>query len=102
MKRARSVVFLAEARAEALETFRWYEDQRPGLGIIFRSALDKAVERIRQSPLAYPAQYRDLRRVLVNGFPYAVFYRVLSDTVAVVVVGVIHGRRHPRTWKRRA
>jgi len=94
------VIFLAEARAEALETFRWYEKERRGLGAVFRSALDKAIKRIRNAPLAYPVQYRDLRRVLIERFPYAIFYRVLPN--AIVVVGVIHGRRHPREWRRRA
>lgn len=94
------VLFLAEARAEALEAYRWYEEQRPGLGAIFRSALNDAIKRIRSTPLAYPPQYRELRRVLVERFPYAVFYRIMPDVI--VVVGVIHGRRHPREWKRRA
>ncbi|WP_437328366.1 type II toxin-antitoxin system RelE/ParE family toxin [Sorangium sp. So ce381] len=95
------VVFLAEARAEALETFRWYyEEQRSGLGAVFRRELDDAIKRIRSAPLAYPPLYRDVRRVLVERFPYAVFYRILP--AAIVVVGVIHRRRHPREWKRRA
>ncbi|WCQ87489.1 MULTISPECIES: type II toxin-antitoxin system RelE/ParE family toxin [Sorangium] len=97
---SRVVVFLAEARAEALETFHWYEEQRSGLGAVFRRELDDAIKRIWNAPLAYPPLYRDLRRVLVERFPYAVFYRILRD--AIVVVGVIHGRRHPREWKRRA
>lgn len=94
------VVFLAEARAEAIETFRWYEKQRRGLGTIFRGELNNAIQHIRDTPLAYPPQYRDLRRVLIERFPYAVFYRIMPN--AIVVVGVIHGRRHPREWKRRA
>ena len=95
-----SVVFLAEARAEALDIFRWYEDQRTGLGFVFRAALDTAVERVRELPLAHPVVYRDLRRVLVDRFPYALYYRAQSD--AIVVVAVVHGRRHPRRWRQRA
>jgi hypothetical protein len=41
-------VFLAEARAEALDTFRWYESQRRGLGSVFRSAMNTAVEACRK------------------------------------------------------
>ncbi|WP_438025444.1 type II toxin-antitoxin system RelE/ParE family toxin [Sorangium sp. So ce233] len=88
------VVFLAEARAEALETFRWYEEQRSGLGAVFRRELDDAIKRIQDAPLAYPPRYLDIRRILVERLPYAVFYRILPD--AIVVAGVIHGRRHPR------
>lgn len=93
------VVFRQEARAEAVDAFRWYEEQRPGLGTEFRNGLLDAVRRMRSTPLAYPVVHRDLRRVLVNRFPYSVFYRVTSE--AIVVVGVVHGKRHPRTWKQR-
>ncbi|MFT3774552.1 MAG: type II toxin-antitoxin system RelE/ParE family toxin [Minicystis sp.] len=94
------VIFAAEARVEALEAFRWYEEQRPGLGLEFRAALKDAVQRIRSTPLAYRTVHRDLRRVLLDRFPYSVFYRVMPDSI--VVVGVVHGKRHPRTWRRRA
>jgi toxin ParE1/3/4 len=73
----RSVIFVPEARAEALEIFRWYETQRRGLGALFRTELNGAIRRIRDAPLAYAPEYRDIRRVLVNRFPYAVFYRIL-------------------------
>jgi len=94
------VIFHETARAETLEAFRWYTEQRPSLGTEFRDALRDAVRRMRGTPLAYPVVHRDLRRVLVDRFPYAVFYRVMPE--AIVVVGVVHGKRHPRVWKTRA
>lgn len=94
------VLFRPEARAEVLEAFHWYEEQRPGLGGVFRTCLDLAIERIQKAPLAYAVQHRDLRRALVDRFPYSIFYRVTPSVI--VVVGVIHDRRHPREWKRRA
>lgn len=93
------VIFLEEARAEAVEAFRWYEKERRGLGKVFRGRLNDTIRRIRATPVAYPLQYRDLRRALVEQFPYAVFYRALEDRV--VVVGVIHGKRDPVVWQRR-
>ena len=94
-----SVIFASEAEADALEAFTWYEGQREGLGVQFRDAVDSAVARIAEAPLAYAVQYRDLRRVLVRRFPYALYYRVYPSVV--VVVAVVHGRRHPRVWRRR-
>jgi plasmid stabilization system protein ParE len=94
------VILLPEARAETIEIFRWYEKQRRGLGVLFRSELKNAICRMRDAPLAYAPQYRDIRRVLIDRFPYAVFYRIMPK--AIIVVGVIHGHRHPREWMRRA
>ena len=38
-------------------------------------------------------------RVLLRGFPYAVYYKVYPKFVSIV--GVIHGHRHPSVWLRR-
>lgn len=94
------VILSPEARAEALEVFRWYEQEREGLGKEFRAELKQAIERIRALPLAYRVAYKDLRVALVDRFPYAMFYRALPD--GSIVVAVVHQKRHPRTWKRRA
>jgi toxin ParE1/3/4 len=93
------VIFTEEARADVLEAFRWYEEQRGGLGLVYRAALDAAVERIARAPGSFAIQYRDLRRVLVERFPYAVFYRAYPDRI--LIVAVVHGRRHPRIWQSR-
>ena len=94
------VILLAEAREDVLEAFRWYEGERYGLGKVFRASLNQTIQRIRRAPLASPIVYRDLRRALVDRFPYGVFYRVQSG--AIMVVGVIHGHREPSAWQRRA
>jgi plasmid stabilization system protein ParE len=94
------VLLLAEAREDALEAFRWYEKERRGLGKVFRTSLNLSIQRIRRSPLASPVVYRDLRRALVDRFPYAVFYRI--DSGVIMVVGVFHGHREPSAWQRRA
>ena len=93
------VILLPEAREDVLEAFHWYDGERPGLGKVFRAALNQAIRGIRTTPFAAQVVYRDLRRVMVDRFPYGVFSRVLPE--AIVVVGVIHGRRAPTAWMRR-
>lgn len=94
------VVFIDEARADALEAYRWYEAQREGLGAELREELRATIERIRAAPLAYAVVHRRTRRAPISRFPYGVFYRASAE--AILIVGVIHGRRHPRDWMRRA
>jgi hypothetical protein len=50
------VVFAEEARTDALEAFGWYEEQRTGLGLVFREALDAAMERISREPGSFRIQ----------------------------------------------
>lgn len=82
------------------EAFLWYEDQLPGLGHEFLRAVDAAFAAIQRGPERYPLVYRDLRRVLVRRFPYKVYFAARAGRIEVLAV--IHGRRHPRRWRRRA
>ena len=93
------VIFRREAHADALEAYRWYETQDAGLGTEFRSELSAAIQRIRENPMAYRMLHRDTRRTRLRRFPYGVFYR--NYTEAIVVVAVLHTRRHPNRWKQR-
>ena len=93
------LLLTAEAEADVEEAFRWYEDQRPGLGTTFQHALDVAFLAVESRPATYPVIYRDTRRFLLPKFPYAIYYRVLEERI--VVVGCLHAKRHPRTWRSR-
>lgn len=93
------VIFMPEARAETLEAYRWYEERRPGLGGELRAELKAVIQRIRQAPLACAVVHREMRRAPIPRFPHSVFYRVTPGVI--IVVAVVHGRRHPREWKRR-
>jgi len=93
------VILRPEARIDALVAYRWYENQRPGLGGEFREALEQVIESLREKPKSYPGVLRDTRRLLLKRFPYMVFYREYED--ALVIVAVMHGKRDPETWQRR-
>ncbi len=77
----------------------WYEGQRARVGQFFAAAVEMTIASILQNPLAYPRVYGDIRRALVQRFPYAVYFRPLGDEL--VVLAVMHGRRLPRRWQSR-
>jgi toxin ParE1/3/4 len=93
------LVVRPQAEAELFDARDWYEEQRPGLGEAFATEVDIVLARIVQAPLAYPRVQGETRRALVRRFPYAIYYHALSDEI--VVLGVIHGRRHPGRWQSR-
>ena len=88
-----------EAAADVEGAYRWYEDQRAGLGEEFLGTVQAGLELIAAHPLAAPIVHRDTRRLLLKRFPYGVFYRLVEDDI--VVVGVLHAKRHPRVWRGR-
>ena len=96
---SRRVSFRPEAEAEALETRDWYEGRRPGLGAEFRAALEVTIERIGDNPMQFRLVRGETRRVVLNRFPYAVYFRVTDKDIVVLAV---HGRQHPRRWQSRA
>ena len=88
---------LAEADIEAAA--RWYEGQQSGLGLRFVDAVDQVLTRIRETPLQFPPVSTEVRRALLHTFPYAVYFDVTERSV--VILAVLHLRRHPGTWRAR-
>ena len=90
----------AQARAEIAEAFEWSLARSSDAAAAFVAAVDAAVTQIAEAPEQFPVVRGRLRRVLVQHFPYAVYYKRYPRTISIV--GVIHGRRNPSTWLRRA
>lgn len=54
---------------------------------------------IPQNPLFYPKAHGEFRRRLLRRFPYAIYFRIAGDEI--VVFGLFHCARDPRTIRRR-
>jgi plasmid stabilization system protein ParE len=87
------------AAADVEGAYRWYENQRAGLGEEFLGAVQVGLEMIAAHTLSAAVVHRDTRRLLLKRFPYGVFYRLVRDEI--VVVGCLHAKRHPRVWRGR-
>ncbi len=92
-------LFLEEAFRELDETVRFYNGKRVGLGFEFASEIRKTIERIKKYPSAWPVISANIRRSLVNRFPYAVLYSMIDGSV--LIVAIMHLRRKPGYWKNR-
>ena len=88
-----------EATDDIGKAVAWYEDQRPGLGVEFLLELDAAIERAATNPQSYALQHLGARRVLLQRFPYSVYFLVEPD--AVEIFGVLHQQRIPLSWQSR-
>jgi plasmid stabilization system protein ParE len=67
---------------------RWYHDRSPPLGEEFLKAVGDAIERLRAFPESGPLVYRTLRHLLLEKFPYTLFY--VYDPGRVRVIAVMH------------
>ncbi|MHB1421861.1 MAG: type II toxin-antitoxin system RelE/ParE family toxin [Gemmataceae bacterium] len=93
------VVLRAEAQTDFDEAFDWYEAQRPGLGIDFAAEVQKVFDRISANPLLHGMVFQDVRKAIVQRFPYSVLYR--AESAQVLILAVFHGKRDPSIWQGR-
>lgn len=91
--------FHPAVRGETDAAYRWYEQQRPGLGTDFLDAVEQVVAEITANPARYGFADGDVREGALTRFPYAVYYRVLPDRVRVLAV--YHTSRDPSGWQSR-
>jgi plasmid stabilization system protein ParE len=50
-------------------------------------------------PNSYPVIVKSRRRAkFIGKFPYSIFYLTQKDTV--IIVAILHHKRHPKNWKR--
>ena len=92
-------LFRPAAAADLEDAYRWYEDQRAGLGDEFLATVNTVIESLVAYPERFPIVHRHTHRVNVPRFPYSLFYRIIDDQV--IVVACMHGRRDPRRWHAR-
>jgi plasmid stabilization system protein ParE len=96
---SRPQVFHPDVSDEVDTAYRWYEQQRVGLGDDFLAALEDVYQRLQQTPEVHQVIYQEVRRALPRRFPYYVYYRVHADRVEVIAVQ--HSRRDPADWQSR-
>ena len=76
-------MFTPQAGVDIESACRWYENRRQGLGEEFRSSLDIICQLLVKFPAAGPVAHREVRRILLPRFPYALYYRVVGDAIEV-------------------
>ena len=96
----KEAIFHPEARAEVRESVEFYEARLNGLGLTFLAAVEATAERISTNPEAGSPLAGELRKRIVQGFPYNIIYRVWQDYIYLVAVA--HHHRRPGYWRDRS
>jgi len=91
--------FHPEAEAELNEAVSFYEAAETQLGEEFLLEVFATIRTILSHPRAWPVLEGEVRRCLVNRFPYAVLYSIEPDRV--FVLALMHLHRRPGYWKTR-
>jgi hypothetical protein len=71
--------FHPEAEVELNLGIGWYEARTPGLGLRFADEVHASILRALAFPYAWQVLEGDIRRTLVNRYPYSVLYALEPD-----------------------
>jgi plasmid stabilization system protein ParE len=87
------------ANNELVDACDWYERQQDGFGARFKSAVRDAARQIARTPLLFPVELEDVRRYVMNRFPYTLRYVLRGEEVWILAVS--HQHRRPDYWVER-
>lgn len=88
--------FHPEAESEYLSQVAYYEEQRPGLGALFVSQFETAMNYICSNPYSHKQIGEGIHLVSMKIFPFNILYRVAEETVQILAMA--HKRRRPGYW----
>ncbi len=93
------ILFLQESLDEFSGAVEYYNTERPGLGFEFAAEVRNALNRIKKYPDSWPAVTDNIRKCIINRFPFAALYHREDDRI--VIVALMHMKRLPGYWKKR-
>ncbi|HEX4611358.1 MAG TPA: type II toxin-antitoxin system RelE/ParE family toxin [Urbifossiella sp.] len=88
-----------EARTEFDDGYDLYEGRQTKLGRTFADAVESVLRGIGATPKMHAVVFGDIRRAVVRGFPYCIYY--LEEPALVPVISVFHTSRDPKIWQSR-
>ena len=93
------LTFHPDADAEFFESIEYYEQCEIGLGQDFSIEVYSAVQIILNHPIAWPIIEDDVRRCLINRFPFGILYSIEENEI--FILAVMNQHRNPDYWKYR-
>ena len=89
-----------EAQSDLDHALSWYGEQGgQRLKQRFFVAYVEARKKICKNPGAYPFAFEYFRKARLKKFPFKIIYALDQDDV--IIIAVMHDKRHPDYWKER-
>lgn len=96
-----SIIISPPAEIDIREIQDYYDNLVYGLGEKFILTFGQVLELLEHHPKLYPIIENEIRRTIMSGFPYAVFYSIEENRMELEIIAVIHTSRNPEYWKTR-
>ena len=91
------LIFHPEAQDELFSAIGYYNEQTPGLGVIFFEEIERSINNINKNPKRWKICAKKVRQCIVPRFPFSIFYIYNSNTIYIVAIA--HNKQNPNYWK---
>ena len=92
--------FHPEAEIEFNVSIDYYEKCQANLGLEFANEVYETIQRILDFPNAWQSLDNDIRRCLINRFPFGIIYYQRDDKI--IILAVMQLNRKPNYWLSRS
>lgn len=96
---AYKLIIMPSVEKDISAVIEWYEIENADLSRQFINDLEAVFKRIRVNPFLFRVIYKECRGANTEKFPYKIIYRISEESI--IVLAVVHHRRHSRVWKPR-
>lgn len=93
------ILFDPLAEQEYRDAFEFYKNKNAGLGERFKKAVRASLQIIELYPEAGPEVRPNIRKILLNRFPYKLIYSHTGQ--GLYIIALAHNRRAPTYWVNR-
>jgi hypothetical protein len=87
------------AELDLHSSFEFYELQKDGLGQEFMTQVDLTIQCIKLNPFQFSQEKQNIRKALVERFPFAVYYFLNDDLINIFAI--FHFSRNPKKLRGR-
>ncbi|MBN2150606.1 MAG: type II toxin-antitoxin system RelE/ParE family toxin [Candidatus Lokiarchaeota archaeon] len=92
-------IFHPEAEKEMNEAIEFYNSRAKNLGSDFLLEVEKKIKIIEDNPFKWPIIEEDVRRCLLQRFPFGIMYAIEFDQISIIAIANL--KRKPGYWKGR-
>ena len=98
---AYQIFYFDEVEIDIEESRSCYKATDKKLEERFIEAIENTITRLQAWPKAYAVRYKNVRIAHPPIFPYAIHFYIDDIEDTIVIIAIIHGRRHPDKAKKR-
>jgi len=84
------LVYYPKAESDLEDILAYYESKVQGLANYFLDEVEFIEAILSKNPKAFQFRYKNMRAVPLNRFPYMVYYKIVGDTVFIILIISTH------------